>query len=85
MHCWIYRSSKKEEMYLYLREKDQFKDIPEALLKRIGKLEFVMQLQLHPKRKLAREDVNKVMENLRTQGFHLQMPPVLMPKLYRGE
>jgi uncharacterized protein YcgL (UPF0745 family) len=36
---------------------------------------FVMELELSPDRKLAREDVNKVIHNLETQGFHVQMPP----------
>ena len=27
--CWIYRSSKKDEMYLYLARQDAFEDIPE--------------------------------------------------------
>ena len=38
-----------------------------------------MELNLHPARRLAREDVVKVMTNLDTQGFHLQMPPEIRP------
>ncbi len=30
---------------------------------------------LSPERKLAREDITKVLENLDNQGYHLQMPP----------
>ncbi|MNP82545.1 Protein YcgL [compost metagenome] len=30
---------------------------------------------LSPERKLAREDIAKVLENLESQGYHLQMPP----------
>ena len=30
---------------------------------------------LTPERKLAREDIAKVLENLDNQGYHLQMPP----------
>ena len=36
MFCYIYRSSKQDEMYLYLREKDQFADVPVELAKRFG-------------------------------------------------
>ncbi|MCW8946362.1 MAG: YcgL domain-containing protein, partial [Sedimenticola sp.] len=32
--CWIYRSSKKEEMYLYLAKEENFEDVPDALMKR---------------------------------------------------
>ncbi len=44
-----------------------------------------MELELHPDRHLAREDVNKVIGNLRNIGYHLQMPPNLVPDLYDGE
>jgi uncharacterized protein YcgL (UPF0745 family) len=33
-----------------------------------------MELELTAERKLAREDPQKVMTNMRDQGFHLQMP-----------
>lgn len=83
--CWVYRSSRKEEMYLYLADKDVFDPVPEALLKAMGRLELVLELTLTPERSLAREDVNQVLANLRGQGFHLQMPPRLTPDLYHGE
>ena len=35
----------------------------------------VFDLVLTPQRKLAREDIKQVLENLDKQGFHLQMPP----------
>lgn len=83
--CWIYRSSRKNEMYLYLAEEDNFANIPKPLLDRFGQAILVMELELHPGRDLAREDVNEVMANLREQGFHLQMPPNIQAYLYQGE
>jgi uncharacterized protein YcgL (UPF0745 family) len=77
--CWIYKSPRKEEMYLYLSAKEGFAALPQALLDRFGPPVFVMELALHPARRLAREDVVKVMTNLDTQGFHLQMPPEIRP------
>jgi uncharacterized protein YcgL (UPF0745 family) len=82
--CWIYKSPRKNEMYLYLAREDGFDELPEALLSRFGKPEFVMELELHADRPLAREDVSKVMANLRERGFHLQMPPELDPDMYYG-
>jgi hypothetical protein len=82
--CWIYKSPLKEEMYLYLADKEAFDRVPEALLARFGKPLFVMELELHPGRRLAREDVVQVMQNLTGKGFHLQMPPKLEPWLYHG-
>jgi uncharacterized protein YcgL (UPF0745 family) len=83
--CWIYRSSRKDEMYLYLGKEEDFDEVPEPLLKRFGQPQFVMELELHPGRPLAREDVAKVMDNLQSQGFHLQMPPEIRPELRDGD
>lgn len=71
-------------MYLYTKQQDNFDEIPEALMKRFGSPVFVMQLELTPKRRLARENTETVIENLRLQGFHLQMPPQLKPDIYHG-
>jgi len=73
--CEIYKSVKKEDTYLYFKKPVDFDLIPPELSKSIGKLEFVMALELNSEKKLAREDVNKVMDNIEQQGFHLQMPP----------
>ena len=82
--CWIYKSPLKEEMYLYVAEEEGFDPVPDALMARFGKPLFIMELELHEGRTLAREDVTQVMQNLNTRGFHLQMPPKLEPRLYHG-
>ncbi|MCB1722998.1 MAG: YcgL domain-containing protein [Chromatiaceae bacterium] len=82
--CWVYRSPRKQEMYLYLASEDDFGCVPPALLTRFGEPVLVIELELSPERRLAREDVRKVMQNLREHGFHLQMPPELNPQLYEG-
>ena len=45
---------------------------------------FVMKLDLSPAKKLARENVLTVIDNLNDQGFHLQMPPEIKPDIYHG-
>ena len=75
MNCYIYKSLKKDEMYLYVDRKDDFSRVPDALMGVVGRLEFVMELELTAERKLAREDADEVRKNLAEQGFHLQMPP----------
>jgi uncharacterized protein YcgL (UPF0745 family) len=75
MECFIYKSLKKEELYLYLDKKDDFSALPEALLNSVGKLVFVMALELTPERKLAREDSQKVLASIKEKGFFMQMPP----------
>ncbi|MBE2896608.1 YcgL domain-containing protein [Pasteurellaceae bacterium HPA106] len=75
MQCTIYKSGKKEGMYLYLREKDDFSAIPPLLLAQLGQLTLVMELNLSTRDKLARADIEQVKAQLREQGFYLQMPP----------
>lgn len=74
--CEIFRSGKRQEMYLYVDKAKGTAAVPEALLQQMGRLEPVMTLRLHAGRLLARADVLKVMEAIETQGFYLQLPPV---------
>ena len=75
MKCTVFRSSLKDFTYIYLLAGNDYEDLPVSLRKVFGEPEFVMNLELSPERKLAYEDVNRVMRNLKEQGFHLQMPP----------
>ncbi|MCH4248206.1 YcgL domain-containing protein [Acinetobacter populi] len=83
MHCDIYRSSKKDEMYLYVARpdypndegKEPFADVPDLLQVAFGRPTFVMHLELHEARKLARVSVLHVLDALRTKGYFMQMPP----------
>ncbi|KPA88563.1 MULTISPECIES: YcgL domain-containing protein [Pseudomonas] len=73
--CSIYRSPRKNEMYLYVLKSEALERVPETLLQVFGKPQHAFDLVLTPERKLAREDIHKVLENLDKQGYHLQMPP----------
>ncbi|MEE9337213.1 MAG: YcgL domain-containing protein [Methylococcaceae bacterium] len=81
MQCFIYKSLKKSELYLYVEKKDDFSKIPETLLNSFGRLEFVMDLELIVGLKLAREDVNKVLASLKDKGFFVQIPPTTIPEV----
>jgi uncharacterized protein YcgL (UPF0745 family) len=83
--CWIYRSPRKDEMYLYIANRDDFSCVPQALMARFGAPILVMDITLTKERQLAREDIAAVMANLRSQGFHLQMPPKIEVDLYCGD
>lgn len=74
MFCSIYKSSKKENTYLYLNKKDDFSGVPESLMEIFGTPLFVMVLKLEG-RKLALADIGKVKEMLATVGYYLQIPP----------
>jgi len=75
MKCSVVRSSLKDFTYIYLLQGHDFDDLPDALKEIFGEPEFVMNLELTTERNLALEDVNRVMQNLSEQGYHLQMPP----------
>tara|TARA_B110000046_G_scaffold82125_1_gene90381 strand:- start:685 stop:906 length:222 start_codon:yes stop_codon:yes gene_type:complete len=73
-------------MYLYIHENKTSKDLPKELIKMVRELTHTLDLELSLERKLAREDINMVMKNLKEKGYHLQMPhDPLSPNLYRGD
>ncbi len=74
MKCFIYKSLKKDGLYLYLDKEDDFSALPDILLSNVGKLAFVMSLELTPERKLARENSQKVLDCIKEKGFFIQMP-----------
>ena len=73
--CSVYRSSKKEGMYLYVRRGAELGTLPEGLMKVFGLPGHALDLMLTAERKLARADSAVVMAQIRDQGFYLQMPP----------
>ena len=75
MQAYVYKSLRKAETFVYLRERDAFGLLPEALRAPLGELRFVLEVALTPERRLARENVDVVRRNLAAQGFHLQFPP----------
>ncbi|MEG7407258.1 YcgL domain-containing protein, partial [Serratia marcescens] len=46
MLCVIYRSTKRDQTYLYVEKKDDFSRVPEALMKSFGVPQFAMMLSL---------------------------------------
>ncbi len=73
--CSIYKSSKKDEMYLYVLKADGLAKVPEVLMSMFGMPRHVSDMMLTPERKLARADIVQVLEKLADPGFYLQMPP----------
>lgn len=73
--CAIYKSPKRDLMYLFVRRKDDFSDVPPALLTGFGEPQFVMVVKLDERRTLAQSDIDEVREALAGKGYFLQMPP----------
>ena len=77
MHAYVYKSLKKADTYLYLAKRDDFAGLPEPLRTQLGRLQFVLEVQLTAERKLARENPEVVRANLASRGLHLQFPPTV--------
>ena len=75
MRCFVYKSLKKADTFVYFARRDDFAPLPAALTQALGTLSFVLEFDLDPQRRLAREDAATVRANLETRGFHVQMPP----------
>ncbi len=77
MLAYVYKSLKKADTYLYLAKRDDFAGLPEPLRTQLGSLQFVLEVNLVPERRLARENPEVVRANLASRGFHLQFPPTV--------
>lgn len=75
MLCTIYKSTVKAETYLYIQKRDDFSAVPAQLLETFGQPQFVMVLNLAKPIQLAQADRDKVIQQITTQGFYLQLPP----------
>ncbi|MDX1434435.1 MAG: YcgL domain-containing protein [Gammaproteobacteria bacterium] len=78
---WIYKGSQRAETYLYVPGEGDFERVPDPLLQAMGRLELVMDLELHAERPLARARVEEVMKRVAEDGFYLQMPPLESVKI----
>ncbi|TFH85564.1 YcgL domain-containing protein [Billgrantia azerbaijanica] len=84
--CEIFKSSRKDEMYLYVEKRNGLADVPEALLEQFGEPVSAMPLLLTADKRLARARAADVMAAIRDKGYYLQMPPAkeeYMLDLYR--
>jgi len=77
MLAYVYKSLRKPGTYVYLAERDGFTLLPEPLHSQMGRLQFVLEIDLAPNRRLASEDPEVVCANLAGRGFHIQFPPTV--------
>ena len=84
MHAYVYKSLRKPDTYLYLRDRDAFELVPEAVRAPLGKLAFVLAVHLSEDRNLARVDIRVVRSNLNERGYYLQCPEIVLDPLVSG-
>ncbi|MCH1927014.1 YcgL domain-containing protein [Shewanella sp. C32] len=75
MICAVYKSLRKADTYLFIKQKDKFEDVPKSLLDVFGQPKLVMLLPIEKRDHLGFADINKVKAALAEQGFYLQLPP----------
>ena len=75
MICSIYRSPKKDEMYLYVAKSVGLEKVPEQLLTMFGKPQHRMDMLLTPEKELARAKASDILDEMAEKGYYLQMPP----------
>ena len=73
MKTYIYRCSRKPDTYIYLAEEDVFSNVPHNIMKSLGIIEFALELDIRGDMKLAKEDPEMVLDNLKEHGFHIQL------------
>jgi len=74
IECAVYKSSKKDETYVFIPTGTPLSDLPDELIKVLGQAEMVMTLNLTPEKQMARGTAAEVIESINKQGFHLQLP-----------
>lgn len=75
MFCVIYRSARREQLYLYIPRMDDFSSVPSELLHYFGQPQRVMLLPLDGSKSLVNADLAEVKRALTNQGYYLQLPP----------
>ena len=84
MHVFVYKSLRKADTYLYLRVRDGFDVVPDAVRAPLGGLQPVLEFDLVEGRRLAQADPEVVRTNLLARGFHLQFPPTMPDPMVDG-
>ena len=75
LECDIYKSAKKEYLYLFVPADEGMARVPSELLAKFGEPEKTLTLTLTQEHVLAKENPLQVLRNLQQHGYHLQLPP----------
>jgi uncharacterized protein YcgL (UPF0745 family) len=75
MQCSVYKSHRQSDYFLFVSREEGLSRLPDGLKRLLGRLEKVMDLELHPRRLLAQADARQVMRQIAECGYYLQMPP----------
>ncbi|MEM7207376.1 MAG: YcgL domain-containing protein [Pseudomonadota bacterium] len=74
MKFCVYRSERKDGLYVFTSADSELGDLPEDLRQQVAPLTLALEIDLEADSKLSRENPQTVLANIATQGYHLQMP-----------
>lgn len=79
----IYKSPKREGMYIYLEKETGLKEVPESLLELFGKPILVTHMMVGESKQFAKFSAQDLFQAISDKGFYLQIPdPVPEYKKY---
>lgn len=73
----IYKSPKKEGMYIYLNKASSIDEIPKALLELFGAPVLVTHMIVEEDKKFSKFEAKELLASVKEKGFYLQMPDPL--------
>lgn len=76
MECRVYRSSRREGVYLYVAKDELLEQLPEDLKTLLGKPIFMLSFDLYPERRLARVEAKAVLAAIEDKGYFLRLDTV---------
>lgn len=76
-----YKSPKKAELFLFVPQENGLDKLPDELLVMFGEPQHVIDFELTPEKKLARENPQTVIEAIESKGYYMQMPPSEIEKI----
>jgi len=71
----IYRSSKKEGLYLYVEKDRDLEALPSSVMQQFGEPEKAMTILLTQDKKLANAEALEVLQSIDDKGLYIQIPP----------
>lgn len=77
----VYKSPKKEELYLYVLQKDGIENLPNELQVMFGKPQHVINFQMTKDKKMPRVNAVEVIKSIVGRGYFIQMPPTEVEKI----
>jgi uncharacterized protein YcgL (UPF0745 family) len=74
MFVTIYKSPKREGMYLYVKKEQGINNIPEDLAELFGTPVLVTHMRVEQDKKFAKVKAADLLEAIKKKGFYLQIP-----------